>query len=102
MSLEFPEYVSFAVKPITREMRVAQVQSKIFSGLDNKQKEFLEFVLSKYIECGVEELDQEKLPDLLTLRYQAIRDAEEILGGVDNIRTTFIEFQKYLYEEVVS
>lgn len=96
------EYISFAIKPITREERVAQSQTKIFSGLDNKQKEFLEFVLSKYIECGVEELDQEKLPDLLTLKYQAIRDAEEILGGVDNIRTTFIEFQKYLYEDVSS
>ncbi len=96
------EYISFAIKPITREMRVAQAQAKIFRGLDNKHKEFLEFVLSKYIETGVEELDQEKLPDLLTLKYQAIRDAEEILGGVDNIRTTFIDFQKYLYEEAVS
>ncbi|MCK4463256.1 MAG: restriction endonuclease subunit R, partial [Candidatus Omnitrophica bacterium] len=94
------EYISFAVKPITREMRVAQAQSKIFSGLDNKQKEFLEFVLSKYIETGVEELDQEKLPDLLTLKYQAISDAEEILGGVENIRNTFIDFQKYLYEKI--
>ena len=96
------EYISFAVQPITREVRVAKAQPKIFKGLDNKQKEFLEFVLSKYIETGVEELDQEKLPDLLTLKYQAISDAEEILGGVDNIRTTFIEFQKYLYEEVES
>ena len=95
------EYIFFAIKPITRETRVAQAQAKIFKGLDNKQKEFLEFVLSKYIESGVEELDQEKLPDLLTLKYQAIRDAEEILGGVDNIRATFIEFQKYLYEEVI-
>lgn len=95
------EYVSFAMTPITREMRVAQSQLKIFKGLDNKQKEFLEFVLSKYIETGVEELDQEKLPDLLTLKYQAISDAEEILSGVDNIRTTFIEFQKYLYEKAV-
>jgi len=92
------EYISFAVKPISREERVAHAQTKIFRGLDNKHKEFLEFVLSKYIETGVEELDQEKLPDLLTLKYQAIRDAEEMLGGVDNIRTTFIEFQKYLYE----
>jgi len=95
------EYISFAIKPITREERVAQAQTKIFERLDNKQKEFIEFVLSKYIESGVEELDQEKLPDLLTLKYQAIRDAEEILGGVDNIRTTFIGFQKYLYEEVI-
>ncbi len=96
------EYISFAIKPITREMRVAQAQAKIFQGLDNRHKEFLEFVLSKYIETGVEELDQEKLPDLLTLKYQAIRDAEEILGGVENIRSTFIDFQKYLYEEVAS
>jgi len=92
------EYISFAMKPITRERRVAQAQVKIFSGLNNKQKEFLEFVLSKYIETGVEELDQEKLPDLLTLKYQALSDAEEILGGVDNIKATFIDFQKYLYE----
>ncbi len=96
------EYISFAIKPITREMRVAQAQAKIFRGLDNKQKEFLEFVLSKYIETGVEELDQEKLPDLLTLKYQALMDAEEILGGVDNIRTIFFEFQKYLYEKAVA
>jgi type I restriction enzyme R subunit len=93
------EYVSFAMTPITREIRVAQSQSRIFKGLDNKQKEFLEFVLSKYIETGVEELDQEKLPDLLMLKYQAISDAEDILGGVDNIRATFIGFQKYLYEK---
>jgi type I restriction enzyme R subunit len=41
------EYVSFAVKPITREERVADSQPFIFALLDNKQKEFLEFVLSK-------------------------------------------------------
>ena len=66
--------------------------------LNNKQKDFLAFVLSKYIETGVEELDQEKLPELLTLKYHALSDAAEILGGVENIRTTFIDFQKYLYE----
>ena len=92
------EYISFAIKPITRELRVAEAQSKIFAMLNNRQKEFLEFVLSKYIETGVEELDQEKLPDLLALKYHAISDATEILGGVENIRTTFVDFQKYLYE----
>ncbi|MBW7992866.1 MAG: type I restriction endonuclease subunit R [Planctomycetes bacterium] len=92
------EYVAFAVKPITREARVADAQSNIFALLNNKQKEFLEFVLSKYIETGVEELDEEKLPDLLTLKYHAIQDASEMLGGVENIRNTFFDFQKYLYE----
>jgi type I restriction enzyme R subunit len=96
------EYVSYAMKPITRELRVAQSQRKIFSGLDNKQKDFLEFVLSKYIETGVEELDQEKLPHLLTLKYQALQDASDQLGSVETIRNTFINFQKYLYERMVA
>ena len=92
------EYASYAMKPITREMRVAQAQSKIFDGLTNEQKDFLEFVLTKYIETGVEELDQEKLPDLLRLKYHEIDDATSLLGGPQTIRTTFIDFQKYLYE----
>lgn len=96
------EYICFAVKPITREMRVAKAQSNIFAFLDNKQKDFLEFVLSKYIESGVDELDQEKLPSLLTLKYQAINDAAEILGGVDKIRKTFTDFQPYLYDRKVA
>ncbi len=96
------EYVSFAVAPITREARVADAQPKIFAMLNNKQKDFLEFVLSKYIESGVDELDQEKLPDLLTLKYQALSDATENLGGVDKIRKLFIDFQKYLYERKVA
>lgn len=96
------EYISFAIKPITRELRVAHAQAKIFQGLDSRQKEFLEFVLLKYIETGVEELDQEKLPGLLTLKYQAIQDAIELLGGVEKIRSNFIGFQKYLYEASVA
>lgn len=95
------EYISFAVQPITREARVANAQPYIFLFLNNKQKEFPEFVLSKYIESGVEELDQEKLPELLELKYQALEDDKEQLGSVENIRNTFIGFQKHLYAGVV-
>jgi len=93
------EYIAFAEKPITREERVAKAQSNIFALLEPAQKEFLEFVLTKYIETGVEELDQEKLPDLLGLKYNTINDAAEKLGGVTEIRELFIGFQKHLYEE---
>ncbi len=91
------EYISFAIKPISREERVAKAQSSIFKSLDNNQKEFLEFVLSKYIETGIEELDQEKLPDLLKIKYFTINDATELLGGVNEIRATFIGFQQHLF-----
>lgn len=90
-------YVAFAISPISRNQRVMVSRESILTGLDQKQKEFLEFVLKKYIEKGVEELDEEKLPGLLNLKYHAISDAEEILGGVDNMRATFFDFQKNLY-----
>jgi len=89
-------------KPLTREARVAAAEATIFALLSDKQKEFIEFVLSKYIETGVEELDQEKLPVLLTNKYQSLEDAKEILGDVANISSLFIEFQKYLYQKDVA
>lgn len=96
------EFIAYSQKPITREQRVASAQQNIFALLDNNQKEFLEFVLTKYIETGVEELDQEQLPALLELKYQAVSDAAEKLGGIPKIRELFIEFQKYLYQVKVA
>jgi type I restriction enzyme, R subunit len=90
-------YSSFSKKPITREKRVALAQHEIFNRLDDKQKEFLEFVLSKYIENGFEELDDRRITALLKIRYNEVNDAIEIIGGVKKIRETFIESQKELY-----
>ena len=70
--------------------------------LNDKQQEFIEFVLSKYAEVGVEELDQEKLPILLTNKYQSLEEAMDILGDVRNISTLFIDFQKHLYDARVA
>ncbi len=86
-------------KALTREARVVAAKATIFAVLNNKQKEFIEFVLSKYIESGVDELDQEKLPLLLTNKYQSLGDATDVLGDVSGISSMFVGFQKYLYEE---
>jgi type I restriction enzyme R subunit len=83
---------------LTREQRVAASQATIFAILNDKQKEFIEFVLSKYIETGVEELDQEKLPVLLKNKYQSLEDAKVVLGNVGDISKLFIEFQQHLYK----
>lgn len=91
-------YISFATNPISRKKRVDQVNELIFDDVDEKQKEFLEFVLSKYIESGIDELDEERLPKLLNLKYNAIADAEVALGGVNKIRLNFFELQKKLYQ----
>ncbi|WP_149241912.1 EcoAI/FtnUII family type I restriction enzme subunit R [Dyadobacter sp. 32] len=97
------EYVfNSEIKPMTREARVAATQATIFALLNDKQKEFIEFVLSKYVESGFEELGQEKLPILLTNKYQSLEDAKEILGDVANISSLFIEFQRHLYGQKVA
>jgi type I restriction enzyme R subunit len=93
------EYIAFYVQPITRESRVTLSKSKILEGLTMQQRDFLEFVLFKYIDTGVGELDQSKLPSLIELKYHTITDATEVLGGVEEIRNLFFSFQKHLYEK---
>jgi type I restriction enzyme R subunit len=87
---------------MTREARAEAAEATIFALLNDRQKEFITFVLSKYIETGVDELDQEKLPILLTNKYQSLEDAKEILGDVANISRLFIEFQEHLYQQRIA
>lgn len=51
-----------------------------------------------YIDQGVTELDQEKLPSLLELKYHSVNDAVTQLGSVTEIRDVFVNFQGYLYQ----
>ena len=86
-------------KPITRATRVAAAESRIFALLNPKEREFIEFVLSKYIEVGVEELDTSKLSLLLTSMYQSQKDGISSLGGnASQIKGMFENFQRYLYQ----
>ncbi len=95
-------YVAFALAPISREERVDTHKTLIFSGYGDKQREFLSFVLDHYIEQGVGELDEEKLPHLIELKYNAISDAVQELGPVADIRDVFIGFQQALYLSAVA
>lgn len=92
-------YISFLTKPISRIDRVDIAKEKMFNGLGEKQKEFLEFILSKYEDSGVDELSEGKLPILLNLKYNAIADAELELGDINQIRSFFFSFQENLYAE---
>lgn len=51
---------------------------------------------------SLSELELEKLPILLTKKYQSLEDAKEELGEVANIGSLFIGFKKHLYQHVVA
>ncbi|MFC1490623.1 EcoAI/FtnUII family type I restriction enzme subunit R [Candidatus Latescibacterota bacterium] len=90
-------YIAFSLPTITREERVESHKEHIFNLYSGKQQEFLSFVLDHYVAQGVSELDQDKLPDLLELKYHSVADAVTELGSVGEIRDMFVSFQKYLY-----
>lgn len=71
---------------------------RIDAGFNDKQRTILEFVLGQYVQVGVDELAQDKLKDLLKLKYHALADAIAELGRPEEIGKIFAGFQKYLYD----
>ena len=93
-------HVAYALPPLTREERASRAKVVISTRFNTKQQVFLAFVLSHYVQSGVEELDREKLRPLLLLKYgNAISDAVADLGRPEEIGRVFAGFQKYLYEK---
>jgi type I restriction enzyme R subunit len=91
-------HVAYALPTVTREERAAKAKVIISTHFNSKQQVFLDFVLSHYVQVGVEELDQEKLTPLLRLKYHnSIADALADLGKAEEIGQVFSGFQKYLY-----
>lgn len=92
-------YIAYAYEPVSRADRAIRARTAINSMFTSKQQAFLDFVLSHYVNRGVEELDLNKLNLLLRLKYNnAILDATADLGKPEDIRKCFTGFQKYLYQ----
>jgi type I restriction enzyme, R subunit len=92
--------VAYAMSPLTREERAIRAKLVISTQFNTKQQAFLDFVLSHYVNVGVDELDQEKLTPLLRLKYHnSIADAVADLGKPEEIGKVFAGFQRFLYQE---
>jgi type I restriction enzyme R subunit len=96
------EYISYSRKPITRIERVTNAESNIYIFLNEKQRDFIGFVLRNYVQDGVDELDMGKLSTMLTSKYGGIHAAQQVLGNVEDIQKVFVDFQQYLYTDKVA
>ena len=91
-------YVAYVKAPETREERVTIRRANILGDLSPAQAEFLDFVLSQYVEEGEEELDTDKLPGLLNVKYGSATEGVAALGGnVGDVQRAFRGFQERLY-----
>jgi type I restriction enzyme R subunit len=92
-------HVAFALPTLRRAERAGVARTDIRARFTHKQRAFLDFVLAHYEADGVYELDLDKLPPLLNLRYNSLADARRDLGEPADIRALFAGFQKYLYQQ---
>ena len=61
----------------------------------------MRYVLQNYVKDGVDELDDKNLGVILQAKYGSLPDAQKELGTINEIRTTFIDFQQHLYSAAV-
>ena len=90
-------YIAYARAPKARKDRAELARPAIQQSFDLRQQAFLDFVLSHYVEQGVDELDSTKLSALIALRYNSTSDATLDLGPSSEIRRLFLDFQPMLY-----
>ncbi|HCS29233.1 MAG TPA: restriction endonuclease subunit R [Spongiibacteraceae bacterium] len=91
-------FVAYAMETRTRAERVKHAKPAIRQQYGNyKQREFIDFILERYIEDGVRELAAGKMRSLIELKYNTISDAASEIGPPATIRKVFVDFQKYLY-----
>src|ERR1019366_3601140 len=88
------QYIAYAKPTMTRRERVDASRNRIYEELEPRQREFVDFVLSQYVDLGVDELQQERLPQLIAIKDHSQMEGIEILGGTEKARSTFIGFQR--------
>jgi|GEM_PF-6292851 len=91
------QYIAFNVQPISRKDRAQLVNLAMLDNLKIEQKEFVDFILIKYIEMGIDELDRLTLPQLVEQKYPVMNEGVKALGGIKEILNLFSNFQKCLY-----
>ena len=66
----------------TRQERAAVVRNSAVREVPDKQRAFIDFVLAQHEVQGVDELGQENLPPLLSLRYKRWMTPSWVLRGL--------------------
>ena len=93
------EFVKYALKPVTRKTRATVSRSIMETEIEARALDFVDFLVSQYVESGVGELEEAKLETLLEIKYSDVfKGVQEVGNGeVGKVRNLFLTFQKNLY-----
>ena len=85
---------------MTRKQRVEFVKGepKFFEVYKKLEaREFLEFILKHYEDYGIEELQRDKLGDLVKLKLGTPKDAKTAFGDMKTLLNAYYKLQENIY-----
>ncbi|MEW4925759.1 EcoAI/FtnUII family type I restriction enzme subunit R [Algibacter sp. 2305UL17-15] len=93
-------HISFSSELMTRKQRVEFVKGnpqffEIYKNLE--AREFLEFILKHYEDYGIEELQRDKLGDLVKLKLGTPKDAKTAFGDMNTLLGAYYKLQENIY-----
>ena len=91
------EYIAYTKPTLKREQRAQHANTNIQGFLNSEQREFVSYVLRSYVKAGVDELSYQRLTPALNALYGNIREAQQRLGPVEEIKEVFEQAQEALY-----
>ncbi|TGV03391.1 EcoAI/FtnUII family type I restriction enzme subunit R [Flavivirga rizhaonensis] len=94
-------HISFNSNLMTRKQRVKFVKDEpeFFEVYKNLEaREFLEFILKHYQDYGIQELQRDKLGDLVKLKLGTPKDAKTAFGDMKTLLKAYYELQENIYK----
>ena len=96
--LDVLSYLAYNTTPLDRQRRADIIRAEMEATAPKSQQDFADFILKLYVDNGFKELDMDKLPTLIDMKYHSVSDARQLLGmDAKQIRNFFLDFQHELY-----
>ncbi|WP_417371896.1 EcoAI/FtnUII family type I restriction enzme subunit R [Gelidibacter japonicus] len=96
-------HISFDSSLMTRKQRVKFVKDEpeFFEVYKNLEaRDFLEFILNHYENYGIEELQRDKLGDLVKLKLGTTKDAKTAFGDMKTLLSAYYQLQENIYRAI--
>jgi type I restriction enzyme R subunit len=91
-------FIKFNSKLHSRIDRADHVRKSMLSRFSADQQDFIDLILKQYVNNDFTELEQEKLPDLVKLRFNTVHEGFIALGSKETTMSIFRDVQRHLYE----
>ena len=96
--LDVLSYLAYNTTPIDRQKRAEILEEQARQKFTQEQQDFVRYIMQLYVRNGFKELESDKLPTLINMKYHSTIDAVRKLQMQPNqIRDFYLGMQQMLY-----